>query len=47
MYASLQNSMDEQGALEALTYGEMVKTEDVPEGLKSFFEKREPKFKGR
>ena len=47
MYASLQNSMDEQGALEALTYGEAVKTEDVPEGLKSFFQKREPNFKGR
>ncbi|MFA5630642.1 MAG: enoyl-CoA hydratase-related protein [Porticoccaceae bacterium] len=47
MYASLQNSMMEQGTLEARSYGTAMQTEDVPEGLKSFFEKRKPAFKGR
>jgi len=47
MYASLQNSMMEQGTLEAQSYGRAMQTEDVPEGLKAFFEKRKPDFKGR
>jgi 2-(1,2-epoxy-1,2-dihydrophenyl)acetyl-CoA isomerase len=47
MYESLQNSMMEQGTMEAQAYGEAMQTEDVPEGLKAFFEKRKPRFKGR
>jgi len=47
MYASFQNSMMEQGTMEAQSYGQAMQTEDVPEGLKAFFEKRKPNFKGK
>ncbi|MFA5632017.1 MAG: enoyl-CoA hydratase/isomerase family protein [Porticoccaceae bacterium] len=47
MYASQQNSMMEQGTMEAQSYGQAMQTEDVPEGLKAFFEKRKPNFKGK
>lgn len=47
MYASLGNSMEEQGRLEAESYGQILHTEDVKDGLKAFFEKRPPNFEGR
>lgn len=47
MYASLGNSMEEQGRLEAECYGQILHTEDVKDGLKAFFEKRPPNFQGR
>ncbi len=47
MYASLGNSMFDQGAMEAESYGAVLKTEDVKDGLRAFFEKRPPNFQGR
>jgi 2-(1,2-epoxy-1,2-dihydrophenyl)acetyl-CoA isomerase len=47
MYASLQNSMDEQGRLEAETYGAILHSEDVKDGLRAFFEKPPPNFQGK
>jgi 2-(1,2-epoxy-1,2-dihydrophenyl)acetyl-CoA isomerase len=47
LYASLDNSMMEQGCMEAETYGEILHTRDVQEGLKAFFERRKPKFTGQ
>lgn len=47
MYASLGNSMMEQGMMEAESYGAVMHTEDVKDGLRAFFEKRAPNFQGR
>jgi len=47
MYASLRNSMMEQGTMEVESYGKALLTEDVAEGLQAFFDRREPEFKGR
>ena len=47
MYASFGNSMMEQGRLEAETYGEILHTQDVQHGLKAFFKREKPVFKGR
>ncbi len=47
MYASFGNSMMEQGRMEAESYGEILHTEDVQNGLKSFFKRERPTFKGR
>lgn len=47
MYASLGNSMEEQGVLEAESYGAVLHTADVRDGLRAFFEKRPPNFQGR
>jgi 2-(1,2-epoxy-1,2-dihydrophenyl)acetyl-CoA isomerase len=48
MYASFDNSMAEQGRLEAELYGgHALHTADVKDGLKAFFERRPPNFKGQ
>ena len=47
MYASFNNSMMEQGLMEAESYGQIIHTADVKDGLRAFFEKREPNFKGQ
>ena len=47
LYASFDNSMMEQGRMEAESYGEILHTEDVQHGLKAFFEHNKPEFKGR
>jgi 2-(1,2-epoxy-1,2-dihydrophenyl)acetyl-CoA isomerase len=47
LYASFGNSMMEQGRMEAESYGEILHTQDVQDGLKAFFERRPPKFSGR
>jgi 2-(1,2-epoxy-1,2-dihydrophenyl)acetyl-CoA isomerase len=47
MYASLQNSMFEQGVMEAESYGSVLHTADVKDGLRAFFEKRPPNFQGK
>jgi 2-(1,2-epoxy-1,2-dihydrophenyl)acetyl-CoA isomerase len=48
MHASLGNSLEEQGALEADLYGgQALHTADVHDGLKAFFERRPPNFEGR
>jgi 2-(1,2-epoxy-1,2-dihydrophenyl)acetyl-CoA isomerase len=47
MYASLANSLEEQGYLESSKYGVAINTEDVNDGLQAFFERRTPDFKGR
>jgi 2-(1,2-epoxy-1,2-dihydrophenyl)acetyl-CoA isomerase len=47
MYASLDNQIAEQGRLEAELYGgQAMQTADVKDGLKAFFERRPPNFKG-
>jgi 2-(1,2-epoxy-1,2-dihydrophenyl)acetyl-CoA isomerase len=47
IYASLGNSLEEQGALEAELYGgSALHTSDVKDGLKAFFERRPPNFTG-
>lgn len=47
MYASLGNSMLEQGMMEAECYAAVMHTDDVKDGLRAFFEKRPPNFQGR
>ena len=47
LYASFGNSMMEQGRMEAESYGEILHTEDVKHGLKAFFAREQPQFKGR
>jgi len=48
IYASLGNSLETQGALEADLYGgQALHTTDVHDGLKAFFERRAPKFEGK
>ena len=47
MYASFQHSMYEQGAMEAESYAAALHTADVQDGLRAFFEKRPPNFRGR
>ena len=47
LYASFGNSMMEQGRMEAESYGEILHTEDVQHGLKSFFKREKPTFTGR
>lgn len=44
--ASLGNSQDEQGRLEAESYGAILHTDDVKDGLRAFFERRKPRFRG-
>jgi 2-(1,2-epoxy-1,2-dihydrophenyl)acetyl-CoA isomerase len=45
--ASLENSLEEQGRLEAESYSGAALTSDWVEGLSAFFEKRKPGFTGR
>jgi 2-(1,2-epoxy-1,2-dihydrophenyl)acetyl-CoA isomerase len=47
LYASFGKSMMEQGRMEAESYGEILHTQDVQDGLKAFFERRPPTFSGR
>jgi len=48
VYASFDNTMAEQGRLEAECYGgRALHTADVQDGLKAFFERRAPKFEGK
>jgi 2-(1,2-epoxy-1,2-dihydrophenyl)acetyl-CoA isomerase len=44
---SLDNSIEEQGRLEAESYGRATQTHDWNEGIRSFLEKRKAKFTGR
>jgi 2-(1,2-epoxy-1,2-dihydrophenyl)acetyl-CoA isomerase len=46
MHASFGNSFDEQARMEAEGYGEILHTKDIREGIKAFFEKRPPVFRG-
>jgi 2-(1,2-epoxy-1,2-dihydrophenyl)acetyl-CoA isomerase len=45
--ASLENSLEEQGRLEAESYSGAALTSDWSEGIAAFFEKRKPGFTGR
>lgn len=45
--ASLDNSLEEQGRLEAESYAAAALTSDWEEGLTAFFAKRPPNFQGR
>ncbi|WP_421703825.1 enoyl-CoA hydratase-related protein [Aliiroseovarius sp.] len=45
--ASLDNSLEDQLALEAHAQGDCGKSRDFSEGVMSFLEKRAPKFEGR
>ncbi|MEM9717064.1 MAG: enoyl-CoA hydratase-related protein [Pseudomonadota bacterium] len=47
MRASLENSLEDQLALEAELQGEACKTRDFKEGLFAFMENRVPNFEGR
>jgi 2-(1,2-epoxy-1,2-dihydrophenyl)acetyl-CoA isomerase len=48
VYASFDNTMAEQGRLEAESYGgRALHTADVKDGLKAFFERRPPRFEGK
>lgn len=48
MHESFDNSMAEQGRLEAELYGsQALHTSDVKDGLKAFFERRPPNFQGK
>lgn len=44
--ASLDNSLEAQGRLEAETYGKAAMTEDLVEGIGAFLGKRAPRFRG-
>ncbi len=46
VYSSLGNTLEEHGRLEAESYAASGMTEDWEEGIKAFFEKRKPQFKG-
>ncbi len=46
LYASAQNTLEAQLALEARLQGEASQTEDFREGLRAFAEKRKPRFRG-
>jgi 2-(1,2-epoxy-1,2-dihydrophenyl)acetyl-CoA isomerase len=45
--ASFGNSLEEQGRLEAESYGKAAMTEDLVEGIRAFMGKRQPKFQGK
>jgi len=45
--SSLTNSLEQQLYLETYAQNFLLETEDFNEGIKSFIEKREPRFKGR
>lgn len=45
--ASLGNSLEAQGRLEAETYGRAAMTEDLVEGINAFLDKRPATFRGR
>jgi 2-(1,2-epoxy-1,2-dihydrophenyl)acetyl-CoA isomerase len=45
--SSMGNSLEEQGRLEAETYGKAAMTDDLVEGVRAFMEKRAPRFSGR
>ena len=45
--ASLGNSLEAQGRLEAETYGKAAMTDDLVEGIGAFLGKRKPHFVGR
>ncbi|MET0657747.1 MAG: enoyl-CoA hydratase-related protein, partial [Steroidobacteraceae bacterium] len=45
--ASPHNSLEEQGRLEAESYGKAAMTEDLVEGIHAFMGKRAPKFEGK
>jgi 2-(1,2-epoxy-1,2-dihydrophenyl)acetyl-CoA isomerase len=44
---SLDNSIEQQGSLEADSYGRAAMTDDWSEGIRSFLDKRKAKFTGR
>ena len=45
--SGLNQTLDKAIEVEALQFGRVCNTEDKTEGIQAFFEKREPKFKGR
>ncbi|MET0987488.1 MAG: enoyl-CoA hydratase-related protein [Steroidobacteraceae bacterium] len=45
--ASAGNSLEEQGRLEAESYGKAAMTDDLVEGIRAFMAKRPPKFEGK
>ncbi|OZI19581.1 2-(1,2-epoxy-1,2-dihydrophenyl)acetyl-CoA isomerase [Bordetella genomosp. 9] len=47
LHASLDNTLDEQLALEVRMMRELGRSEDYAEGVAAFLDKREPRFKGR
>jgi 2-(1,2-epoxy-1,2-dihydrophenyl)acetyl-CoA isomerase len=47
LYASAQNSLQQQLALECNMMSELGRSDDYREGVAAFMEKRAPQFKGR